>query len=307
MKITNPPIKVTTQVLTFLYENTKRNRGCTEKEIIDYIGKTESYVMKAIAFLDSCSIIIRKKNKIFLEKVKLRLMDGTENSAKKLIKDYLVNNKYFVEYSSLISKGRNPKDAVKLVKTIYNIEQKEDTILKIFNEWVKFLRIDLKEKPTRNKSLENLENANNALLTNKFLKEEFGDCYRYISSHVLKDLSEAIQNIKSKREDALNDAGRALEDFLRIDLASDINLTRCNGIVQISNELNKFPDKFPTKLNNIASSLGNIRSMGKAHGVDARLNRRWIITENAAVSYVLMIICLMKAYIEYKINNNTLF
>lgn len=306
MKLLNPPIKVTSQILIFLYECTKRNKCCTSEEILNYMGKTESYVSSAIEFLKEHLIISQKGDSIVLAEKIFKIMDGKEE-AKNIIKTCLVENKYFVEYIHLISKGKKQDDSIKILKIVYQLEQKEDTILKIFNDWIKFLNMDIKQKATRNLSIENLEAVSNSLLANKFLKEEFRDYYKYISSAVLKDLADAIKNIKSKKEDSLNDAGRALEDFLRIDIAPEVDLTKCAGIVQITNELNKYPDKFPTKLNNISSSLGNVRSMGKAHGVDAKLKTRWTITENAAISYIIMIISLMKSYLEFKINKNTVF
>lgn len=306
MKILNPPIRVTSQIIVFLFECTKRKKGCSQREILDYIGKTETYVLSALEFLKVQSIVIEKNDKYFLSEKILRGFDGNQNSANNIIKNTFVNNKLFVEYTYFLSKGLNPDQSAKTIKSIYQIGNNESTIVKIFSDWIKFLNIKINLKPNRNKVIESLEATTNTLQANKFLKEEFRDFYNEISPDVLKDLRDAIINLKSKREESINDSGRALEDFLRMDLAPNFNLKKCSGIVQITNELNKHPE-FPTKLNNIASSLGNVRSMGKAHGVDAKLKQRWDITETAAISYITMIICLMKSYLEYKNNKKTIF
>ena len=306
MKILNPPIKLTCQIIIFLFECTKRKKGCNQEEILDYIGKTETYILLALKFLIVNDIAIKKENDYFLSDRILTDFDGNSDSAKKIVKNILVNNKLFVEYTYFLSKGQKPELSAKTIRSIYQISSNESTIIKISSDWIKFLNIKINIKLNRNKVIESLESTSNVLQANNFLREEFGDYYNQISPDVLKDLREAILNLKSRNEESINDSGRAIEDFLRIDLASHINLRKCSGIVQITDELNKYPE-FPTKLNNIASSLGNVRSMGKAHGVDSKLEQRWKITETAAISYTTMIICLIKSYLEYKNIKKTIF
>lgn len=150
------------------------------------------------------------------------------------------------------------------------------------------------------------ESSRDKLSANKFLKNEFGDFYHQISDVVLDDLSTAIQKIIKEPAESINAAGRALEDFFRLDIGKKVDLTKCSGIVQITNELNKFPD-YPNKLNNISAALGNVRSMGKAHGVDKKLKERWKITEPSVIGYIILIISIIKSYLEYNKTKQLIF
>ncbi|MBW2981758.1 hypothetical protein KY343_02650 [Candidatus Woesearchaeota archaeon] len=304
IKIINPPIKLTKAVMEFLNECSRRGKTCSYEDIVGYFSKTESYVKKCIDFLLNKEILIEKEGKYSLSKEVQKQVN--QNNSLQIVKETLAKDKLFAEYVYFVSNGKSNQEAAKLVKTVYGIEQKENVITQVFNEWISLLEINVSNKRYKNPSIENLEAIKNKVQANKFLKNELNEFFKDVSTKVLDDLSEAIVNIKSNKEDAVNDTGRALEDFLRLDLASDINLEKCAGIVQITNELNKHPE-YPTKLNNIAASLGNVRSMGKAHGADAKLKQRWTITETAAFSYILMVICLIKSYLEYKNNKKSIF
>jgi hypothetical protein len=307
MKIQEPPIKVTAKLLSFLYECIKRKKVCSEKEVYDYANLTKSYVAKAIDFLVQNNLIEKVDEKFIIPTQIFNKLDGSLDKSLERIKEVLVDKKQFVEYCYFISKGKTKIESAKLIKVIYDVGQTENKIIQIFEDWVKFLNINIKQKPIKNKTLENIEKSiNNKLLVNKFIKKEFGDYYNTISKDVLEDLSRSITNIRKEGSQSLNDAGRALEDFLRIDLAKDIDLSKCSGLGQIANELNRC-DKFPTKLNNIVLGLGNIRSMGKAHGVDLKIKKRWNISEASVVSYIILIILVIKSYLEYKNHKKLIF
>jgi hypothetical protein len=111
-------------------------------------------------------------------------------------------------------------------------------------------------------------------------------------------LANALVEIPSNPEGAVNTAGRALEDFFRIGIASHKNLQACNGIVQIANTMNSDP-AFPTKLNNIASALGNVRTLGAAHGVDKKLHIRWQVQETTAYAYFGLLLATIKSYLVF--------
>ncbi len=306
-KILNPPIKLTAEIIIYVYECTKRKKVCNEKEIRLFVNKTDSYITKSLDFLKEKEIIISKNEGFILKKELMQKLSGQISGAEQIIKSFLIKDKKFIEYSYFISVGQNPDKSAKILKSIYNLDQNEKIIIKIFNEWITYLKIDIKQKISKNETVYALEKSiDNKLLANKFLREEFGELFSKISEDVLDDLATAITKLNKKNEEAINDAGRALEDFLRIDLANNINLKKCSGIVQISNELNKY-EEFPTKLNNISSALGNIRSMGKAHGVDAKLKERWTIKTDSTMAYILLILSIIKSYLNYKEHKYTVF
>jgi hypothetical protein len=213
----------------------------------------------------------------------------------------------FIEFTYFIGKGKTEKESVKLVRSLYEIKQSDSVVLKIFQEWIKLLDIDVSEKPLGNKTLDGIKDSlQNKLYANNFIKEFLGDELHSISEQVVAKLSEAIKQIPKDNESSVNEAGRALEDFLRIDLAKDIDLTGCSGIGEIGNELNKHA-QYPKKLNNLCVGLANVRSMGKAHGSDRSLKVEWIITEHGAIGYIIMVLSLIKSYLVFKQENKPIF
>lgn len=129
---------------------------------------------------------------------------------------------------------------------------------------------------------------------------------RNVSEQVITELSNAIKEIPQDNEASVNEAGRALEDFLRLDLAGDVDLSHCSGIGEIANELNKYP-QYPKKLNSLCLGLSSIRSIGKAHGADKILKVKWSITEHGATGYIIMVLSVIKSYQTFKRENKTIF
>ncbi len=304
-KIIDPSINVTIAIIELLFECTTRKKGCTVEQILEHVHKTKIYVLSAIKFIIDNDIVEFEKDALYLkEKYITNIKSG--NAIEGIIKEVITANKYFIEYTYFLSKGKTKDEGVELVKAIYGLNQNSDKIIRIFDRWISFLNIDIRATVDKNITINRLENIDNKLNAMKFIKDEFDIYFKELSNDVTQDLSDAIINLDVDVKESVNDAGRALEDFLRIDLASHIDLSKCSGIVQICNYLNKYPE-FPTKLNNISTSLGNIRSMGKAHGTDAKLKQRWKIKKITALSYLLLIFAVIKSYLEYKINGKLIF
>ena len=297
MKLNNPPIKVTSEIILFLFECAKRGKVCSIEDVLYVINRTPSYVNKGIIFLEDNGILSRNDNKLTITREFMAKMGGSSELSIRIIREVLLDNKILIEYNYFLSKNRTKRETAKILKTIYHIENNEESIIKILDEWIEFLNIKISEEIPKNQTYDNLSaSLSNKVVIGKFLKEEFGDYYSYISKDVLKDLTDSLLNIKDDSEMSINDIGRAIEDFLRIDLDSGLDLSKCQGIAQIANKFNQH-NKFPTKLNNIAAGISSIRSMGKAHGVDKKENLRWSINEATAISTVILTISLMKAYL----------
>lgn len=312
MKISNPSLSLTIKILCLIYELNIRDQECTESRILKHFNKTQSYIVKCLNFLRENKIIIyscpvdilgfaETVETIKIPDAIINKFDGTELKCKNIISEAIINIQPFVEYTYFLGKGKSVLESANLVKTIYQVEQKSEVINAIFSGWISFVGIKPSIKPMSNSTIKKLEESiENKLKINKFLKPELGSCFHLISPYVISDLTNAIQNINNSTKQSINDAGTALEDCLRIDFCKKHDLSKCSGIVQITNILNKYPKEFPTKLNNIVAALGNIRSMGKAHGVDKKIKERWVITPETAISYIVLTISLIRSYFEYQ-------
>lgn len=301
MKIIDPPIKLCTDILEFLYEFQSRKKDCTAELLKKHFVVTPNYYSRAILFLKENGIIIFSPNDsvILTDKVKEELEKSSENS-KKIVLEKLMEIQPFIEFTYFLGKGKSEKESIKLVCYLYNIDKDQDALLKVFREWMKVLNLNISSLKTRDKMLEGIqESLQNKLYANNFVKDFLGDYLHDISPQVVTELSDAIKEIPNDNEASLNESGRALEDFLRLDLGRDIDLTGCAGIAEIANELNRYPD-FPKKLNNLCVGLSSVRSLGKAHGSDKNLKVPWNITDHGATGYSIMVLTVIKSYLVFK-------
>lgn len=309
MKIPNPTLSLSQKILTLIFEFTKRDKPCPEVEIIKYFNKTKLYTTNCLNFLLELGVIVRMESssgpQIAIESKIYDKLDGSDIKCKNVISEAIISFQPFVEFCYFIGEGKTKEESAKLVRAIYSVEQTEKATMDIFHSWIKYTGIKPEIKPTRNEMIKQLEESlEDRLRINKFLKQELGSHYSAISICVIEDLATAINNLKISPEQSVVDAGTALEDFLRLDLASNVNLSGCAGIIQITNELNKQPNLFPTKLNNLTMASGNLRSMGKAHGVDKKLLERWKIRPTTAISNIILTISIIKSYLEFQKLNN---
>ncbi|MCK5476440.1 MAG: hypothetical protein KAI55_00800 [Candidatus Aenigmarchaeota archaeon] len=302
MIIVDFSFEIAYEIVQFLFICDKKGKDCSREEITKYINKTRNYTLKTIEYLIELGVVIEENNTINLKTIEKKQLSEDYNSCKHWLNNRVLNFKPFAEYIYFVSKKFDRLHATKLVKSIYEINLEDSQIKKIFDKWIKNIGIRIFIENNELRNVKELEEATvNVMVANKFLKDEFENYYSEISDNVINDLQNALLNIKKDPEESLNDTGRALEDFLRIDIGSGIYLSKCNGIAQVGNLFNQ-NNKFPTKLNNIAIGLASVRSMGKAHGVDKNENQRWKIHKETALSNFMITISLMKSYIKSKEN-----
>lgn len=296
------------EILEYLLILEKRDKFSTIQEVHDFFKKTNLYTKKAIQFLLFFEIVQIDTNYIKINKEIYKNLDGSRKRSVLILKDCVVGFKPYIEYYYFISMKKNEDEAAKLIQKIYNIKQKPPRIVAIFDKWSNFLKIKHENNPTEFSNELSLlsKSINNEILIQKFLREQFGDHYKKIGTDVIADLVEALKDYRINSRKSVNDAGRAMEDFLRLDFAKSLNLTHCSGIVQISNELNRHTIS-TKKHNGIIFGVGNIRSMGDAHGADKNEGERWVINEYSALFYILLVIKTIVSFLEYQNNRNLVF
>jgi hypothetical protein len=265
---------------------------------MDHFKVTPAYYEKALLFLRNHNLLINNGEYVDLSDVCFDRISKSPNITRQILLEALMENQAFIEFTYFLGKGKSEAESIKLVKCLYEIEQSEPTLIKVFKEWIKLLNIKISTVPLKNETLDGIKKSlENKLLANNFIKDFLGDELHNVSEQVIKKLSDSVKYIPNDNDSSVNEAGRALEDFLRLDLDKNIDLTHCSGLGEIGNELNK--SNYPKKLNNLCVGLANVRSMGKAHGVDKTLNVPWSISDHAAIGYIIMVLTLIKSYLVY--------
>ena len=301
MKIPNPPLKVCAEIIEFVYEFNFRNKKIAVDKIREHFNITPAYFERAFSYLSEHEIILDDSfGEVSLSNNATDLMKKSAKNSWKIVLEGLMGIQPFIEFTYFLGKGKSEIESIKLVCSLYDIKQDHGSLLKIFKNWIKILGLNVSDVPASNKTIDGLkESLQNSLYANNFVKEYLGENLKDTSEGVAKNLANSIKSIPQDNELAVNEAGRALEDFLRLDLASELDLTRCSGIGEIANELNRSA-KYPKKLNSLCLGLASIRSMGKAHGADKHLNIQWSVTEQGAIGYVITVLNAINSYLTYR-------
>lgn len=308
MKIINPPISLCSSVLEFLYEFEIRKKECRKDVLEKHFRLSRRYLNSALSFLRDHNLITHPKAELIaISEEAYNALNKSLANSKKVVLEKLMTLQPFIEFTYFLGKDKSEKESIRLALSLYDIKQNELVVLKIFKEWINLLGIKISESSSKNKTLDGIKDSlQNKLYANNFIKEFLGDDLHNVSGQVVEELSDAIKEIPKDNESSINEAGRALEDFLRVDLAQDVDLTNCSGIGEIGNELNKH-NQYPKKLNNLCVGLSSIRSMGKAHGSDRTLKVPWLITEHGVIGYIIMVLSVIKSYLIFQQENKLIF
>jgi len=295
-------IEVLSEVLETIYHFQRNNYSpITIKEILKHCSKGERYIRDTLSMLKELKLLEFSIDSFKIPSEHFNDIYSPE-SVKSLIETTIRSYPPFVEFLYLISIGKPKESASRMVKDVSKMESSEDVICKAFNSWINGLKINIKEinppQSTILKEQHRFEEKTEAIL---FIREQFGDDITKIQKDIFEDLLEALMDFKNDPEKTVNDAGRALEDFLRYCCKGKVDVSGCSGIIQIANVLNRPEISISSKKHNgILIGLGNIRSMGDAHGIDKSEEQRWTIKEDTALLYVSLIIKIMKSIIEYQ-------
>lgn len=300
MKLINPSQKLTVEFLKFIAIHISRDKAVSEDELFEHFGMTKRYMQKTLDFLLAHNIIKRSNGSLELSTKEARKYEKSESSRISAYYDALSTSKPFIEYCNFLQDGYSKKESAKLAKRLYELENSISSLVNTFSDWMETINIStevLKEEVPKHKIA---AASKNRLISGTFIKDELGDYFKELPQSVQDDLSKSITKVPNSPGEAVNIAGRALEDFFRLVVGKNENLNKANGIIQITNVLNRNKNKYPTKLNSLAMSIGTIRSMGAAHGVDKQFNKSWSIEDHTAYSTIRITLSSMKSYLVFR-------
>ena len=233
----------------------------------------------------------------------------------------------FMDFIFFLEKGDSPDEAVRKVKSLYNIERKTEDILWVFKKWGNFAEIFLNNtfelvdelkysKPSI--IVELLSQINNELKAKLWLAKVLRDARKYITNEEYEYLIEAVLHIQKDPRRSVQSAGEILEDYLR-KIANDrnIDVSKKNGISQIAEELRKngvIASKHISILKglqvfldrDIFDGLAAFRNMAH-HGKDKKEMKKWEFSEELALSYVIQVVLCIKSIYYYAIEDRLTF
>lgn len=146
MKIIRPAFNVCEEILDYLHHYSEEE-PLGEKKIIGAIGKTASYTKKSLNFLVSIGIVELINNSYSANSKALMQLDSGVLSPV-IIKKRMTEHSLFKEYYTLRHKGKSEKQAANYIITINELDLNNDSLIKSFQIWTKYLKKENKSPQT---------------------------------------------------------------------------------------------------------------------------------------------------------------
>jgi hypothetical protein len=304
--INDIPLSICSQIVNFIFVLQSSNKKINIDILNNHFKKTKSYLLSAINLLRLLEIVELKDEYLIIPNSHLKEFHDNEKKINTTIIDKIITLNPFVQYCTFLNKDKTNLESAKLVCRVFDITKKPEVVQKIFDKWIKLGGITILKGRYESLNLQFNKAQKNTLESRIFLNDILGENYHAINSASIEDFVEAIVEFKLDPKKALNDCGRGLEDFLRIDFAKGVDLSKSNGVGQISTQI--FSQKLiNAKQNNIITALASIRTMGDAHGVDKNSTERWAINSESALATIILTLETINSIIAYKNNQSLIF
>ena len=300
-------ISLCIEVIETIWHHQKKGKNISETELVEFVGKGKGYIKRSLNLLLLLGVIETNELGVSVTPTAYGKIHGDPQEIRSIIRSRIIRVKPFNEYCNLLSKGKKRADASKLICSLYSLKQSISSVQKLFDGWIRVFDIEVQNQPEDIdiEALE-IEFASEVTIT-RFLVNLLGEDYKHLNEKSIEDFIAALRSYKSNPKQAVNDTGRALEDFLRIDIAgAETDVSGCNGIIQIAGTL-KGAEKITSKHNGILQALGNIRTMGDAHGVDKKHMERWVIQPSSALVYCKGVLLFIKSALAYHLRKELVY
>jgi len=293
------------------------------------IGKepTKSSIAKALNVSEvTAQNAIGAMKQLKLDEVSDKIANSNLEEQKQWFRKSLQSYDPFLEFVNFINKGDSPSKAIQKVIEIYGIKRKPKDVLWAFQNWGVFAGIfknknfELLEsiKSLKPSKIAELELLDNELKAKIWIKKVLEDVGTYLTTEEYESLIKSILDIKNDPRNSIKLAGEVLEDTLRkIARDKNVNVSKKNGISEIAEELRKnkiiaskhigilkgiqvFLDR------DIFNNLSSFRNMAH-HSIDKYEMKKWELSEELALSYVIQVILCIKSLYYYVIENHLKF
>lgn len=287
------------------------------------VGKepTKSSIAKALNVSEvTARNAIGAMKQLKLDEVSDKIANSDLEEQKQWFRKSLQSYDPFLEFIDFMNKGDAPSKAIQKVIEIYEIKRKSKDVLWSFQNWGVFSGIfknknfELSEsiKTLKPSKIAELDLLDNELKAKIWVKKVLENAYDYLKEH--ESLIKSILNTKNDPRDSIKLAGEVLEDILRkIAMDKKVDVSKKNGISEIAEELREnkiiaskhigilkgiqvFLDR------DIFDNLSSFRNMAH-HSIDKYEMKKWELSEELALSYVIQVILCIKSLYYYVIEN----
>ncbi len=305
-KIPNVPADIIMEVM----EGICLKNGMNVVEATAYIAKSKPYAQRALVMSEQLGMIVSVDSK-FEAVGDAKIITRANNDQWPVIfGKFLQRFNPLILFTSLLSRGNSLKDSARKIKVIYDIDTSEDIIVNSLVGWGQYAGILKKEKEkvellidTENLSAEYirelLQAMENDVKARVYIANKLGDdVFGYMKQDELDYLVKAIREHQSDPRGAIDDAGRAFEDFLRR-IADDksIIVANCKGIQELADAL-RGARLIDTKQLDICKSANALR-VAAAHSKDRNSGDKWTLNPDTSIECILLVLTSIRSIHNY--------
>lgn len=283
-----------------------------------YTGKTGSYLKSAIVSALTLGMIEYNDGtySTFKECSEFLTAAPTEEMKLFTFRKWLQKWEPFTLFFKYLISGDLPEVSARKITSFFSMNKSPKAISQLFMLWAKsagiitsegnIIDIDYKldEKEIKKNMTDNMLNDVQSRL---YLINVLGDdVFNWLKHEEIEELIAALLKYKNDSRSAIECAGRAYEDVLRrISIHEGINVSKLNGITQVSNQLynnkdamGKLNNRIHSKHFNISQAIGDIRNMA-GHSKEARTMERWELSSTGAFGMILTTIASIRSLYQF--------
>lgn len=296
-----------------IYYKTEKG-GMTLDMAKDYIKMSGSYAQRALSMACTLGFAEKKDNKYFANNNAGELVKARKSEKPIIFRKYLQRFEPFIVFLALVIRGDTTTDSARKLKIIYGIGLNERDIRFALLNWGQYsqifnydfssdqivVNIDMEDLEMLYLT-ELLESLNSEVKTKIYLAEKLTKAvYGYLQSDEIEHLTKALMNHERDPRNSIDDACRALEDFLRrISFDNGHNVSTFHGITNIADRIgSKNIGLIHEKQKKILIGIAAIRNLS-SHSKDEILLESWEISPEFAIETILILISMIRSVYLY--------
>jgi len=284
-----------------------KGRRIGAKEAAKYANISEEYARRALDAAVQLEVMREETGKYYTKSENDDVSRATQDQHPIIFRRIVQRYDPFILFLMLIGKNNTSENAARKISVIYNMQASPDVIEKTLVEWGKYAeiievgtkgKISLKietEKLSAEYIKELLEAMENDIKARVYIASKLGErVFGYLKHDEIEFLVLAIRKHEEEPRNAIDDSGRAFEDFLRR-LGTDckLDMSPCKGIGELSEAL-KGANLIDQKHLEICKGLNSIR-LAAAHSKDRKTNIPWKINPDSAIEAILLSLTMIRS------------
>lgn len=312
--------KVTAKVIMEVVEGVcyYKNNGFTLEDAMNYASISDVYARRALESADQLGLILEKDGKFFHSLEANDVARASVDQRPVIFRKFLQRYEPFILFIMLVGRGNQPNVSARKIQVIYKVSSKPDVIRSSLINWGEYAGVLASEKgkitlrvETEKLSAEYLHELLEALehdikarvyIAGKLGGETFG----YLTHDEIEFFVKAIRKHESEPRNAIEDAGKAFEDFLRrVAIDKGVEAADCKGIGQLVSKL-KGENIIHQKQLEMCEYVNSLR-LAAAHSKEAGTMITWKINADAAIEVILTSLTAVRSIFLYVFKKVTEF